>query len=120
MRSQRGMTFIGIALIAAMVGLLGFAGMRLTPIYLENMKVKRVLSDVRTRLDGQSVSPQNIRTAIDKQINIEMIYDLKARDFLIEKSEGGYRVGAHYERTAPLLANVSLLVTFDDEVEIRL
>jgi len=110
----------GMAIIAVMVGILGFAGLKLTPIYLENYKIKRVLQDVKSRLEGQNVSPQLIRSTLDKHINIEMIYDMKGRDFLIEKSDGGYRVAARYARTAPFLANVSLTVDFDDEVEIRL
>ncbi len=121
MRSkQKGMTFIGFAAIAAMVGLIGFAGLKLTPAYLENMKIRRVLNDMKTRFDGQGATPQMLRSAIDKQINIEMIYGLRARDFEIEKSDGGFTVAARYERAESFIANVSLLVTFDNEVEIRL
>jgi hypothetical protein len=121
MRSrQRGITFIGFAIIAAMVGLIGYAGLKLTPVYLENMKIKKILNDVKSELDGQGTTPQRIRVAIDKRINIEMIYGLKGRDFEIEKSPGGFTVAARYERAEEFIGNVSLLVTFDDEVEIRL
>lgn len=121
MRSrQKGITFIGFVLLAAMVGLLGFAGLKLSPVYLENMKIRRVLSDVKEELDGQGPTPQSIRKAIERRVNIEMIYGLKARDFEIEKSDGGFTVAARYERAESFIANVSLLVTFDDEVEIRL
>jgi hypothetical protein len=114
------MTAIGFALLAAMVGILGFAGMRLTPAYLENMKVKRILSDVKDELDGQGPTPQSIRRSIDNRINIEMVTGLKARDFEIEKVASGFRVTAHYERTEPFIANVFLRVEFNDEVEIGL
>jgi hypothetical protein len=115
------MTFIGFAVIAAMVAVLGFAGIKLAPVYLEHMKVKRVLDDVKTRLDGQNPTPQTIRSALDKQFNIEMIYELKSREiFDIQKSDGGFTVVAAYEKPVDFIANVSLLVTFDDEVEIRL
>jgi len=120
MRSrQRGITFIGLALLAAMVAILGFAGLKLVPAYLENMKVKRILNDVKSDLDGQSPTPQVIRRQIDKRLNIEMVYGLKGRDFEVEKSSQGFTVAARYERSEPFIANVSLLVTFDDEVEIR-
>ncbi|MBM4196175.1 MAG: DUF4845 domain-containing protein [Gammaproteobacteria bacterium] len=120
MRSrQQGITFIGLLIIAAMVGTIGYAGLQLTPIYLENTKIKRILKDVKLDLDGQNPSPQSIRRAIDKRINIEMVYDIKGRDFDVEQSSGGYIVAARYEKAAPFVANVSLLATFDDEVEIR-
>lgn len=121
MRSkQKGITFIGFAIVAAMVGLLGFAGLKLSPIYLENMKVRKILNDLKEELDGQASTPQLIRRAIDRRISIEMIYGLKARDFEVEKSDGGFIVAARYERAEQFIANVSLLVTFDNEVEIRL
>ena len=121
MRSrQEGMTFIGFVVLAALVGLVGFAGLRLSPAYLENMKIKRLLNDVKQELDGQAANPQMIRRSIDKRLNIEMVYGLKARDFAIEKSAGGYTVAARYERQEPFIANVSLMATFDDEVEIQM
>lgn len=121
MRSrQTGITLIGFVLLAVMVGMLGFAALRLTPVYLENMKVRRILTDVKADLDGQGPTPQLIRRAIEKRINIEMVYGLKANEFEIQKIDSGFRVGAYYEKSEPFIANISLLVTFNDEVEIRL
>jgi hypothetical protein len=120
MRSrQTGITLIGFLLLAAMVGLLGFAGLKLAPIYAENMKIRQILEDVKGELDGANPTPQSIRRAIDKRLNVEMVSGLDARDFQIEKSSGGFRVIAAYEDRAPFVANVVLLVTFDDEVEIK-
>jgi Domain of unknown function (DUF4845) len=121
MRSkQRGITFIGFLIIAAMIAVIGFAGLKLTPIYLENMKIKRILNDVKIDLDGQGATPQSIRRALDKRIGIEMVYGFKGQDFEIQQSSsGGYIVAARYERAETFVANVSLLATFDDEVEIR-
>jgi hypothetical protein len=113
------MTVISFVVLAAMIGLLGFAGLKLTPVYLENMKIRRILSDIKSEMDGQKPGPQEIRRAIDKRLDIEMVYGLKARDFEVEKSADGLTVAARYERTEPFLGNVSLLVTFDNEVEIR-
>jgi hypothetical protein len=117
--SQKGLTFISFLVLAAMVGLIGFAGLKLVPIYLENMKIKKILADVKTEFDGRSASPVEVRRAIDKKLNIEMVYDLKARDFEIEKSGNGLTVAARYERAESFIANVSLLATFDEEVEIQ-
>jgi hypothetical protein len=116
---QRGITFIGFALLAIMVGILGFAGLKLTPVYLENMKIKRILNDVKMDMDGQNPSAQEIRLAIDKRLDIEMVYGLKAQEFQITNSGEGLTVAAHYERPTPFIGNVSFLVTFNDEVEIR-
>lgn len=121
MRSrQTGMTAIGFVVIAAILGVFGFAALKLTPAYLENIKIKQILNDVKLELDGQNPTPQAIRRSLENRLNIEMVDGMKARDFIIEKTEGGYRVAAVYDRTESFLANVSLQVSFDDEVEIRL
>ncbi|GMW05486.1 MAG: DUF4845 domain-containing protein [Gammaproteobacteria bacterium] len=121
MRSrQTGITLIGFVLLAVLIGMLGLGALRLTPIYLENMKIKRILADVKSEFDGQQPTPQLIRRAIDKRINIEMVNHLKANEFEIQKVDSGFRVVAAYEKDVPFVANVWLLVKFDDEVEIRL
>ena len=120
MRSkQQGITFIGLLALAAMVGVLGFAGLKLVPAYLEHMKILRILNDVKADLDGQAPTPPSIRSAIDKRLNIEMVYGVKLQQFKIDKSEGGFTVAVRYDKAEPFIANVSLLVSFDNEVEIR-
>ena len=89
-------------------------------MYLENMKVKAVLSDVKTELDGQNPSIPQIRNSIGKRLNIESINALAAKDFKISRSgSGGFVVRAQYDRRAPYIANLYLLATFNESVEIR-
>ncbi len=120
MRSrQRGMTVISFIVLAAMVGVLGFAALKLSPVYLEHMKILRILNDVKSDFEGQNPTPQEVRRAIDKRLDIEMVYGLKANDFEVQKGADGLTVAARYQRAESFIANVSLLVTFDNEVEIR-
>jgi hypothetical protein len=117
------MTFIGFLMLAIIIGMLGFAAMKLTPFYLEYMTVRRVLNNVAEDLDGQGPSAQSIRQTIQKYFVAEMVTAQTAKElqqaFTISKSENGYLVTVSYEKQAPYIANVSLLVTFEDEVEIR-
>jgi hypothetical protein len=116
---QQGMTTIGFLIIAVLVGLIGFAGLRLTPIFLENMKVASVMNDVKSDFDGQDPSIQQISAAIGKRLNIEMVRSVHRKDFEIKRSDNGYMVSLTYDREAPYVANVYLLVRFDRAVEIR-
>jgi hypothetical protein len=116
---QRGITAIGFLVIAALVAVVGFGALKLMPIYLEHMKILSVLSDTKAALDGTNPSIQQIRSAIGKRLNIEMVYVLKREDFEIKKSERGYSVRARYDDEASYIANVYLLVRFNDAIEIR-
>ena len=117
---QQGMTAIGMLVLAAILGLVGFAALRLTPIYLEHMKVLQILSDVKVELDGQETSLARLRASIENRLNIESVYGLKVKDFKITKTGvgGGYVVQAKYDRRTNYVANIYLLAEFDDTVEI--
>ena len=117
---QQGMTAIGMLALAAILGLVGFAALRLTPIYLEHMKVLQILSDVKVELDGQQPSLARLRASIENRLNIESVYGLKVKDFKITKTSvgGGYIVQAKYDRRTNYVANIYLLAEFDDTVEI--
>jgi hypothetical protein len=114
------MTAIGMLVLAAILGLVGFAALRLTPIYLEHMKVLQILSDVKVELDGQETSLARLRASIENRLNIESVYGLKVKDFKITKTSvgGGYVVQAKYDRRTNYVANIYLLAEFDDTVEI--
>ena len=117
--TQRGMTAIGFLIIAILVASVGFAALKLTPIYLEHMKVASVLEDVKADLDGSNPSIQYIRAAISKRLNIEMVRSIKTQDFKITKSEAGYSVRAQFDSQTPYIANIWLVVKFNKAVEIR-
>ncbi len=118
-KSQRGITTIGLIMVLAILGLVSFAVIQMVPVYLENMKIVQVLKQTKSDLDGQNASADDIRTAIDKRVNIEGLYDVNPRkDFEIKRSGNGYSVRMAYERRRAYVANVYLLAVFDNSVEI--
>jgi hypothetical protein len=117
-KKQEGITFIGLVILAAFLGLFVFATLRLLPFYLEQMKIASLLEDIKMNMDNQEATLPRIKSAINKRLNIEMVRDMRAKDFKITKTENGYSVQAVYERRAPYVANVYLVVVFDKTVEI--
>jgi len=116
---QRGMTVIGIAIIAALVGLVGYGAIRLIPVYMTQMKIRQLMSDLRTEYDGNNANPTRLQTAIGKRLDIDAIEFPKRQDFVISKTDEGLRVDLSYEDSVPYIANLSLTATFDNSVEIR-
>ena len=116
---QRGITAIGFILIAAIAVVIGFAVLRLMPIYMEQMKVAQVLSDVQSELDGQAANPTSISKSLKKRLDVESVSAVEAQDFDITKTEYGYELGIFYEDRASYIGNLYLVVEFDNSVEIR-
>lgn len=117
---QRGMTAIGMLILAIIVGLLGFAVLKLVPVYLEHYKVVSVLEGAKKELDGQNPTRTDIRKSIEKRMVVESLNAIGIDDVKITKEGPGYVVSAQYEQRRAYLGNVSLLVTFEKTVEIAL
>src|ERR1700730_10293776 len=75
MRSkQTGVTLIGWILLLNPMALCGHVGIRLPPVYLNYMKVARPLEAVKTEFKGSDAgSQQVVRTAVEKNLNIESV-----------------------------------------------
>ena len=117
---QRGITFIGLLILALVLGSLGFGLLQLAPAYLENMKVVQSVNQVKIELDGARADPDVIRKALAKRLIVEDLRQIDVKkDFIIESVKDGYNLTAAYERRRDYIANVSLLADFEYKVEIR-
>ena len=116
--AQAGMTALGFLILAALAGVVGLAVLKVTPMYLKNMRMTQVLKDVETELGGQSASPVAIRQEIAKRFAVEDInMDIDA--LKITQSKNGYTLRMQYEERAPYVAGIYLVMVFDQQVEIR-
>jgi hypothetical protein len=118
-RRQRGMTFIGLLCILALVGLIGYAGLRLIPIYLNYMKVSRTMEAVGAEAKGENPDPGNIRRLLERHWAIEDPTGIDVKDIEIVKDESGVSLHAAYDDAAPYIANVSLSVHFEKTVKVQ-
>lgn len=117
---QRGITLIGWVVLLLPVAVVGYAGIRLTPIYLNYMKVTKALEQTAQEFRAQdTASPTAIRNSISKRFDIDSINHPNVRDILVRKDGGGWIIEAQYEDVAPLFANASLLMQFDKVVTIE-
>jgi hypothetical protein len=117
-RAQAGITALGFLILATLVGIVGLAVLKITPMYIKNMRMNTILSDVERDLSGQGPTPQSIRNELSKRFTVEDIYmDLDA--FKITQSKDGYSLRVTYEERAPYVADLYLVVAYDKQVEIR-
>lgn len=118
MRSrQAGITFIGWVILLIPVGLCVYVGIRLTPVYLNYMKVARTLEQVKSEFKGGDAGNATaIRTAIEKHLNIESVDYPDIKDIKITRDGKSWIVSAAYDDQAPLFSNIFILVTFDKSV----
>jgi hypothetical protein len=115
---QRGATFVGMAIIVAIIGAGLYAGIRLTPIYMEYMAVARALEQTAKEHDSGSTTPQELRNSLERRWTIEDIKSIEVKEIEIKKTRNGYTMRADYRAEAPFVSNVSLVADFDKTVEV--
>jgi hypothetical protein len=118
-RHQHGMTFLGLLCILAMVAVIGYAGVRLVPVYLNYFKIVRTMESTATEVKGDNPDINVMRTSFDRHWAIEDITVVTDKDIEIIKDEGGVTMHIAYDDSAPYIGNISLTVHFDKSVKVQ-
>lgn len=116
-RTQRGVTFIGWLFLLIPMALVGYAGVRLVPIYLNYSKVVRSMDQLaqESRPDD---SAQALRASLEKRLDIEGMTFPDIKDFIIRRDGQSWVLEIEYEDGAPLLANIALTAKFSKSVRL--
>ena len=115
---QSGITALGFLILATLVGVVGLGALKVTPMYIKNMRMNTILDDVQRDLNGQSPTPTAIRQELAKRFAVEDInMDIDA--LKITQSKNGYTLRVAYENRASYVADIYLVVAYDRQVEIR-
>jgi len=110
---QRGVTFIGWVVLLTPFAIVGYAGMRLAPVYLNYMKVVRGLEQTASDYKGGTGTVQQIRTSLDKHFEIDVL-DYPTQDNIkVTRDGAAWVLECKYDDEAPLFGNLTLHASFD-------
>lgn len=116
---QRGMTAIGWLLVILVAGILGFALLKLIPVYFDGYKIGASMQSLSTDQGAQGKNPRELQQMLLKRLDINMIYDIKAEDIAITRAAGGgYDIEIDYEPRIPFIGNLYFVVVFDKTVTV--
>ncbi len=118
-RHQAGVTTLGLVFLVVFVGIFAFAAIRLTPVYLNYMKVVGVIEGVYEEFDGQNATRAAIRSSLVRRFDVESVSVISARDVSVTAVNNGFEVKAQYDHTTPFLSNISFTVHFNKTRVVR-
>lgn len=116
---QAGMTTLGLIFMVAFIGLFAFAILRLTPVYLNYLKVSGVVDGVVQEFEGQNANRAAVRRSISQRFEVDSVSVITARDVKVTAVDGGLEVSAVYDHSTPFIGQISFSVHFDKTVVIR-
>ena len=111
MRKQQGLSFFGFIIVAMVVAFVAITFFKAVPAYVEYFNIKKTVKTLVKEEAGQP--PADIRSSFSKHAQIDDIESVQPADLQISNVAGTTMISASYQRTVPLVANISLLFTFD-------
>lgn len=115
---QRGITFIGLLIIMALVAVPVYAGIRLLPVYLNYFKLVRTMESTAAEFKGGG-DEGGIRRSLERHWSIEDITAIDFKDVEVKKDDGVVTMHAAYDDKVPYIANLFLVASFDKTVKVQ-
>ncbi|MFW5431548.1 MAG: DUF4845 domain-containing protein [Methylophilaceae bacterium] len=117
-KNQKGMTFLGFIIVAAIAISILLAGVKVVPAYIEFSGVKKIIKNIGENPNFESMSKQEIITSFDKNASTTYVTVINGRDLDFTKAASGKKVvTAEYEVITPLATNLSALMDFKASTE---
>jgi hypothetical protein len=116
---QAGMTTLGLIFLVLFIGIFAFAAIRLTPLYLNYMKIVGVIDGVVAEFEGQNANGTAVRRSVSRRFDVESVSEIHYRDVKVTVVDGGLQVAAVYDHSTPFISNISFTVHFDKTEIVR-
>ena len=116
--NQQGLTFISLVFILGLIGFFVLLGLKIGPIYLNHSKVVSALADIKKNPDIEVQSESEIRNSLSKRFDINYVDDVTQDDITITRHGNYLKVVIEYEVARKIVGNLSVLVEFNDNIEV--
>lgn len=115
---QRGLTLISLIFVLGLIAFFTLLVLKIAPIYIEHSKVVNSLAALKQTTDIQTKSKAEVWSVLDKRFNLNYVYDVTKNDVKITKRGTYLKVEIEYEVVKKMVGNLSVLVEFDDVIEV--
>ena len=118
-KHQQGLTFISLVFILGLIAFFVLLGLKIGPIYLNHSKVVSTLSELKRTPDIEYQSEPEIRNSLSKRFNINYVNDVTQENITITRHENYLKIVIEYEVVKNIAGNLSVLITFNDVMEVN-
>jgi len=111
---QRGMGLLALIIWALVSVFVFMVTLKILPVYKENMAIKKNLSAMASDSILRNREKWEIRKSFNKRAEKDNISSVNGGDLEIDKENGKIVLGITYSVKAPLFANISLYIDFNE------
>jgi Tfp pilus assembly major pilin PilA len=117
-KRQQGLTFISLVFVLGLIAFFVLLGLKIGPIYLDHRKVVSALAEIEKTAHIEELSETQIRNSLSKRFNINYVNDVTQDDITVTKQGNYLKVAIEYEVVRKIAGNLSVLVEFNDFIEV--
>lgn len=114
---QSGLTLLGFVIVLVVIGMFGYFGLRVYPMYQEYWSLSKVMEDLKKEASIAQIEPARLNTMLDLRLSGNYITSVGVRDFKFTR-KGGYLMSVKYERREKLFYNLFVVGAFEKTVDL--
>lgn len=114
---QRGFSKFGLLMmLVLLVSGLTFS-LKILPVYLDHNFVKGVAEELIADGRAASLTQGEIREEIANGLRVNNVREFNLNSITLERENAEPVLVIEYERRVPLVANIDVIISFDDRIE---
>lgn len=110
---QSGLSALGLLVVLAVASFFLLCFFRIGPLYIEYFQVKEVLDDVLSPSLAANKPKHELLTALQRRFDVNRTEAISVKDIKFVETKGMLVVDGSYEKRVPLIANIDVVVKFD-------
>lgn len=115
-KSQTGASLIGVFFWGGLLAIAAFCGIKIAPVYFEHSVVKQSLASLSETKDIGFMSKPRVQDLFLRKLSVNSVKNVTPDQLEIEKTQGKVLLKLSYEVKVPMIANISAVVNFNEEV----
>ena len=120
--NQKGMTFLGILMILAMLGCFFLFGLRAFPLYTEYFGMKQSMKAVANQPLSKRPNTRQVRVLLLKNLDLNSVYKFNQTNIKkvakVKKKNGKKYLLVKYDASNRLFSNLYLTIKIDESIEL--
>lgn len=114
---QKGLTFISILVVLAVIGFFALLILKIAPIYMNHFKVMDAMSSLKREGGMETYSKAKVLDTVQKRLDVNMVDHVRPENIKIVKTPTYISVTIDYEVIENIFGNLDVLVYFTENYE---
>lgn len=114
-KAQKGMTLIGMIIVLAVLGIFGYCGMKVFPMYTEYWSVEESMEEVAKTPGMANAGRTKIVNLLYRRFDISYVESVKPEHITLDTKKGAV-LTIKYEVRRPLMYNLDVVGKFEHSV----